>query len=951
MRFVLGSSCLTGAFLALSLASASGCKGHDGTGGGEHAGGAAGGSAVIAGGDAGEGATVGGNAPTGGNVTPGGGAAGDAPATTDGGGGHGGDEDAGAAGMGAATGGVGPAGAGGATTAGSGGLSMAGAGGVSTAGAGGAAAGSGGTTTGGTTPGYAGAPSLAGAAGALAGAAGAGGAVPATEVDCGVLEPVADGLCEAVTGSEQLLIQGTILGPDVVYRGGTVAVDASGLITCVGCDCAEAGATVVRCPDGVISPGLINAREHLNYTQNDPYADTGERYEHRHDWRRGNDDHTVIDVTGGATEDQRIWGEIRQLLGGSTGMVGSGVGPGLVRNLDQASELGIDPVELDDFPLGDLAGAELTAGCAYPDPVTTSDVSGTVAFFAVVGGGIEASSHNEFVCLSQAPNDLLLPNTSLVSGVALGAADLSRLAMAGTGLIWSPRSNVTLYGNTTMVTAAARLGVQIALGTDWIRTGSMNLLRELRCADGLNRDYYDGFFSDRELWEMVTQNPALLSGVSSAIGALAPGRLADVAVFDGRDRADFRAVIEAEPSDVALVLRGGTALYGDANLAGVLDRGTTCDTLDVCGSSRFLCLADTGRTLAELTGSVGPIYPAFSCGTPVNEPTCTPARSVSVAGSTTYDGIATDADTDGDGIADDVDDCPSVFNPVRPMDGGVQADVDEDGMGDACDPCPLNADATACVHPNPDDADADGVLDVVDVCPIIPDPDQADTDQDGRGDACDPCPATPNPGALDCPLSIYSVKRGETLPGSRVAVLDALVTAQHSAGFFLQVKETDSGYDGADHSGIYVYAPGHSAAVGDRVDVTSATVELYYGRTELEDATIEITASANEALPVPVLVTPSEVATGGQRADALESVLVEVQSVTVTDVAPPAAPGDSPPINEFVVDGSLRVDDLLHLASPFPTVGDGYAAARGVLHYRLNDSKLEPRAAADLLAE
>ena len=34
-----------------------------------------------------------------------------------------------------------------------------------------------------------------------------------------------------------------------------------------------------------------------------------------------------------------------------------------------------------------------------------------------------------------------------------------------------------------------------------------------------------------------------------------------------------------------------------------------------------------------------------------------------------------------------------VFNPIRPMDDGVQADADSDGRGDACDKCPLDAGA------------------------------------------------------------------------------------------------------------------------------------------------------------------------------------------------------------------------------------------------------------------
>ena len=59
-----------------------------------------------------------------------------------------------------------------------------------------------------------------------------------------------------------------------------------------------------------------------------------------------------------------------------------------------------------------------------------------------------------------------------------------------------------------------------------------------------------------------------------------------------------------------------------------------------------------------------------------------------------------DADTDVDGLADCVDNCPANRN----ID---QIDLDEDGVGDACDNCPANA--------NPDQVDSNG-NGVGDVC-------------------------------------------------------------------------------------------------------------------------------------------------------------------------------------------------------------------------------------------
>jgi len=69
----------------------------------------------------------------------------------------------------------------------------------------------------------------------------------------------------------------------------------------------------------------------------------------------------------------------------------------------------------------------------------------------------------------------------------------------------------------------------------------------------------------------------------------------------------------------------------------------------------------------------------------------------------TFGGAAWAADTDGDGIADELDNCPAVANPT-------QRDTDGDGIGDRCDNCRLVA------NPLQEDADGDGVGDACDQC-------------------------------------------------------------------------------------------------------------------------------------------------------------------------------------------------------------------------------------------
>jgi len=782
-------------------------------------------------------------------------------------------------------------------------------------------------------------------------------------ITCAVLAPLPTATCQATAGDAGLLVTGTVLVPGTIYRGGQVAVGAAGTITCVGCDCSAAPgaatATRLTCPTGVVSPGLVNLHDHITYAQSAPFTDTGERYEHRHDWRVGRGGHTTITASSSASPDQVRWAELRFLLAGATSTAGAGGQAGLLRNLEVAGlreGLSSGPVHLDSFPLGDAGGAQPTSGCAYPAPASPAEWAAAPGALLTIGEGISAAGRNELVCTTGAGSgtgaaDFTGPRAAFRNTLGATPDDLARLAATGTALVWSPRSNVALYGDTTPVAVAARLGVQVALGTDWAVTGSSTMLRELACADAWNRERLGGFFIDERLWLMATRDAADAAGLLGELGILAPGRAGDLAIFDGRTRTAHRAVLEATPAEVALVVRGGKVLTGDAAVVEVVRGAVACDAVDVCGRAKRVCLADeVGATYAALAAAAGAAPPAFACGAPPNEPTCTPVRQAGLPANVApfYSGVPSAADADGDGIADATDNCPAVFNPIRPMDGGAQADADGDGVGDACDPCPLAANAAVCPAIDPNDPDGDGATTVADNCPTVSNADQADADGDGHGDACDACPAAANPGAQGCPATVYQVKDGTLPAGTPVVLSNLLVTGRTAAGFFVQVKPGDAGYTVADFSGLWVQAPGHAAAAGDRVTVAGSSA-TFFGQVQVAASAVTVLTSLGEAAPEPVVVAPAEVATGGARAAALEGVLVRVSGVAVTAVAPPLGAGDAAPSNEFVVDGTLRVDDLLHLASPFPAVGTAYASLTGILVFRTGDSKLEPRAGADLV--
>lgn len=784
--------------------------------------------------------------------------------------------------------------------------------------------------------------------------------------------------CEVTrTGSAWRLFTGMVLKDGETLQGGQVLVDDQGVIQCAACDCsASAGAaeaTVVSCPQGVISPGLINAHDHITF-QSAPRERSEERYEHRHDWRKGNDGHTFI-PTNDANNDGIRWGELRQVMAGTTSVAGSGGQPGLLRNLDKDSvtttggnQEGLDepPLNYETFPLGDSGGGELTSGCAYPGVVGPGAIPRNSAFLPHLGEGIETSARNEIRCVSGVAggvDHVMRPQTAIIHGIGVTAEDIGVMASRGTDLIWSPRSNVSLYGDTAMVTAYKRMGVTVALGSDWLPSGSMNILRELQCADYLSANYYAHAFSDEELWRMVTANAAELTDTQEKLGRLAPGKVADLAIFRLRvfERSPHRAILTANPEDVVLTLRGGKPLYGDKALVASLT-ADACDTLPVCGSDKAVCLqSEVAKDYITLAAANLTGYPLFFCGqAPTHEPTCAPRRAstsasvpASVNGSTFYSGARVPEDKDGDGVPDASDNCPIVFNPVRPLDNGAQADTDGDRVGDACDPCPLAAGTTECAAPPADDEDGDGVLLQADNCPHVANPEQLDTDGDGRGDACDPC-FKANPGSALCAVTLQEIKTPVNgawpLEGTVVTLDNVLVTAVHSTGFFLQAKEGDPGYQGPAWSGLYVYdnPPPKSLLPGDRISLTRATVKNFNGQLQLDNVAFT-QKSAGEALPAPVVVRPEEVRTGGARAQELEGVRVELQGVFVTRA--------ENSFREFIVDSvaasspdtaGVDVDDLLH-AYPTQGLGTEYRALRGVLAYRFGASKVHPTGAADFV--
>lgn len=752
----------------------------------------------------------------------------------------------------------------------------------------------------------------------------------------GSLPPAPSGkLCTVKAGNSTTIIIANVLTPDKWIAQGQVTIDDKGKITCVGCNClAQAqGATVLTCPKGYLTPGLINAHEHLGWATKPPRKPgSKERYEHRHHWRKGSGGHTKLSSGGSDNSGDAIaWAEVRMLMSGATSIAGSGHAPNLIRNLDRSGHRGGVPGSLryDTFPLGDSSGKMSDTNCTSFSGIRKSSSITEDAYIPHIAEGINKAARNEFNCTSrsdQGGQPLVTQKTGIIHGVGLLPVDIRKMAAVGASLIWSPRSNIDLYGNTATVPLFLQLGVTVALGTDWPISGSMNMSREIACADYLNQNHFDGKMTNRQIVQMVTSGAAKATGVLKHLGTIEVGKFADLTLFDGTNNPGYRSVIDAKPQDIALVMIGGKTKYGNEALIDDLlgQKSQSCELLIACAQSKKICIKDdfqsssykTVKDYASLYAKWNSSYPLFFCQTPKDEPSCVPFRDDKYG---KY-GHSRQNDKDGDGIEDTKDNCPNVFNPIRPMDEGKQADHDKDGKGDVCDVCPFDANTTTCKKFDPNDRDSDGKKNSEDNCPDVANPKQEDKDKDGIGDACDDCP-TPNKPGESCPTSIYDIKTDKNKLGKKVLLKNVLVTAIDAPRekIVVQIKETDKGYKGADHSGIFVYLgrAGQTLPkfqVGQRVDI-AGTPQNYFDQIQVSSVTkLTVVTATPETLPKPVSVSIKDInSKTSTRAKALEGVVVEIKNVEVTN----RNPDDPKDFGEFEVAASSTSTDKIRVEDTF----------------------------------
>jgi 5-methylthioadenosine/S-adenosylhomocysteine deaminase len=386
----------------------------------------------------------------------------------------------------------------------------------------------------------------------------------------------------------------TVHDPGVLYIDAGKIVDARA----AGADAPD-GFGQVKPIDagGTIYPGLIELHNHLAYNALQLWQ-VPKQYTNRDDWGGAkNPDYRRL-ISGpmkliGPDPDLMPavvrYVECKALIGGTTTSQGIELFSnkaarryyrGNIRNVEQTDD--------SELPGAGAKIGDVQAGSAQS---FLNTIKGRDCYILHLSEGTDDRAREHFLALKLpgAGDDWALADSLAgIHAVGLDAEDFPILARFGTSMVWSPLSNLLLYGETAKVKAAKKAKIKIGIGSDWSPSGSKNLLGELKVAR-LASEANDGPFSDREIVAMATRTGAEILKWDKALGSLEEGKRPDLLVVDGTGGDPYEHLLKATERDVALVVVAGTPRYGLRSLVTRLG-GEGLEDVTVGGRKRVLNL-------------------------------------------------------------------------------------------------------------------------------------------------------------------------------------------------------------------------------------------------------------------------------------------------------------------------------------------------------------------------
>lgn len=442
----------------------------------------------------------------------------------------------------------------------------------------------------------------------------------------------------SIGSPRSILLRGFVVTPNQIFTG-EVFIQGD-LIACVNTSCSnEPGieeASVVE-TNGLIFPGLINTTHQTLYGVFDHTAwPNAGNFQNKAEWLKEqnfqtiraikqylnneedfpNDSdpmHPIPKVTLGCELEK--YGEIKGLIAGTTSMITSATPTNqkclgsLARTIDQYTN-GLSEDKIQTCSTGDI-----------PTSICNNIATGkTTRFLFNAAEGQPGAADTLFDLLEQVPDPknnayctLFAPQTVVVHGVGLEPPQFSIMSNSKMKLVWTPQSDMRLYGKTTDIGQVFSKNIPVALATDWSLTGSQNLFNELRFASEYIKTHWPNLqLSGKRLVQMVTSEAAYVLGVGRDLGSLEKGKKADVLVIGGDRNMPYDSLIKATPASVRLSIVGGVPLYGDKHLLPIAPQDPGCEQLDICASqdssvAKFICVASTHDDAAKMNQTLSDI--------------------------------------------------------------------------------------------------------------------------------------------------------------------------------------------------------------------------------------------------------------------------------------------------------------------------------------------------------
>jgi 5-methylthioadenosine/S-adenosylhomocysteine deaminase len=350
---------------------------------------------------------------------------------------------------------------------------------------------------------------------------------------------------------------------------------------------------------GTIFPGLIELHNHLTYDVL-PLWNVPQRFDNRDRWSGGamqqtyrkniSGPMTVLGRTPGLVEAVVRYVEAKCLLGGVTTSQGialfsnQGVQAffqGVVRHVETSKIEGMPPA------LTRISDVEATDAAAFLHRLESS-----TCLLLHLAEGTDEAAHEHFEALQIQGDDWAI--TSALAGihcVALERQDFDVLAERGASMVWSPLSNLLLYGATARIDQAKAAGTLIGLGSDWSPSGSKNLLGELKVARVFDAERHV-FPKDRDLVALATRDAARILRWGSKLGSLESGKRADMLILTGRSEDPYDRLLRARETTIRMVVIDGIPRSGAPDLMEGFHSGSKTESISIGESERVLDLGD-----------------------------------------------------------------------------------------------------------------------------------------------------------------------------------------------------------------------------------------------------------------------------------------------------------------------------------------------------------------------